>query len=379
MKETGKFPLLPLRGMVVFPSMIIHLDAGRPRSIGAIEQTMLADRRILLIAQNNAEIEEPKSEDLFSVGTIAEVRQIFKLPGGALRVLVEGIERARIRKINVLEKYDEADVVYLHDEIIPSMEMEALARGVVHQFEEWVKATRKIPAEALVSVSIIEDFGRLADLIASHLNLTVEDKQALLDLADVGSRMRKLYAILVHELDVLEIERKLGSEVRQQMEKLQRDYYLREKIKVIQKELGDQDGRQAAVEEYRKRLKAKRCPDTVRKVIEKEIRRLEGTSGYSAETGVIRSYLDCLLELPWEDKTNDTIQIQDAERVLEHDHYGLKKSQGTYFGLFGCASTCVRKRQRKQNRAKISYFMPYRAAWRRQDVVGRFCGASCAT
>ena len=325
MKGTERFPLLPLRGMVVFPSMIIHLDAGRSRSIGAIEQAMLAERRILLVAQNNAEVEEPKPEDLYSMGTVAEVRQIFKLPGGAFRVLVEGIERARIRSVKALDKYDEAEVICLRDAAVPSMELEALTRGVVHQFEEWVKVTRKIPAEALVSVSIIDDSGRLADLISSHLNLSIEDKQALLDLDDVGNRLRKLYAILVHELEVLAIERKLGSEVRQQMEKLQRDYYLREKIKVIQKELGDQDGRQAAIEEYKTALKKKKCSDSVRKVIEKEIRRLEGMSGYSSETGVVRTYLDCLLSLPWEDATKETVQIKKAERILEHDHYGLNK------------------------------------------------------
>ncbi len=325
MKGTGKIPLLPLRGMVVFPSMIIHLDAGRARSVAAIEQAMLAERRIFLVAQKDAEIEEPTPDDLFGMGTIAEIRQIFKLPGGALRVLVEGIARARVQRVRVLEKYDEAEILQLRDEFVPSMEMEALTRGVVHRFEEWVKAARKIPAEALVSVAIIEDSGRLADLIASHLNLTVEDKQILLDLVDVADRMRKLYAFLVHELEVLAIESKLGSEVRQQMEKLQKEYYLREKIKVIQKELGDQDGRQAAIEEYKKRLKEKKYPETVRKTVEKEIRRLEGMSGYSAETAVIRTYVDCLLDLPWEDTTEDTIQIKKASRILEKDHYGLKK------------------------------------------------------
>lgn len=325
MKGIEKIPMLPLRGMVVFPSMIIHLDAGRARSVGAVEQAMLVERRILLVAQKNAELEEPQSGDLFDVGTIAEVRQLFKLPGGALRVLVEGTSRACIQKVNVLEKYDEAEIVQIKDEVTPSLEMEALTRGVVHRFEEWVKATRKIPAEALVSVAIIDDTGRLADLIASHLNLTVEDKQALLELADVGARMRKLYAILVHELEVLAIERKLGTEVHKQMEKMQRDYYLREKIKVIQKELGDQDGRQAAVEEYKKKLEEKSYPEAVQKTIEKEIHRLEGMSGYSAETAVIRTYIDCLMELPWNDSTEDSIQIKKAEQVLENDHYGLKK------------------------------------------------------
>lgn len=352
MKGTEKFPLLPLRGMVVFPSMIIHLDAGRPRSIGAIEQAMLADRRILLVAQKNAEIEEPKPEDLFTMGTVAEVRQIFKLPGGAFRVLVEGIERARVRSVRALEKYDEAEATCLRDAMTSSMELEALTRGVVHQFEEWVKVTRKIPAEALVSVSIIDDSGRLADLISSHLNLSLEDKQALLDLDDVGDRMRKLYAILVHELEVLAIERKLGSEVRQQMEKLQRDYYLREKIKVIQKELGDQDDRQAAIEEYKTALKKKKCPDTVRKAIEKEIRRLEGMSGYSAETGVVRTYLDCLLSLPWEEATKETVQIKKAEHILERDHYGLRKVKERILDYLAVYQLVSKKNRGKKNKTE---------------------------
>ncbi len=325
MKGTEKLPLLPLRGMVVFPSMIIHLDAGRGRSVGAVEQAMLQDHRILLVAQKDADVENPKAGDLFDIGTIAEVRQLFKLPGGALRVLVEGCNRARIRKIKPLEKYDEAEVVSLQDMVAPSIETEALTRGVVHRFEEWVKATRKIPAEALVSVAIIDDSGRLADMIASHLNLTVEDRQQLLELIDVEERMKKLYAILVHELEVLAIENKLGAEVHKQMEKLQRDYYLREKIKVIQKELGDQDGRQAAAEEYRNRLKGKKLPEAVRKTIEKEIRRLEGMTGYTAEVSVVRTYVECLLDLPWSERTKDVIELGKAARVLEHDHYGLKK------------------------------------------------------
>ncbi len=352
MKGTKKIPLLPLRGMVVFPSMIIHLDAGRPRSVGAVEQAMMTDRRILLVAQKDAEIEEPKSGDLFSMGTVAEIRQIFKLPGGALRVLIEGSDRAHISKVKAFEKYDEAEAVILHDEIIPSMELEALTRGVVHQFEEWVKATRKIPAEALVSVSIIEDKGRLADIISSHLNLTIEEKQGLLDIADVDARLRKLYAVLVHELEVLEIEKKLGTEVRQQMEKLQKEYYLREKIKVIQKELGDQDGRQAIIEEYKKKLQEKKCPDYVKKVVDKEIRHLEGITGYSAETGVIRSYIDCLLDLPWEDTTKDTLQIKKAEGILENDHYGLKKVKERILDYLAVYQLVNRKSNKKNDGMK---------------------------
>lgn len=325
MGTTEKLPLLPLRGMVVFPYMILHLDAGRARSVAAVEQAMLGNRRILLAAQIDAEVEEPTPKDLFRIGTIAEVRQIFKMPGGALRMLVEGVGRARIQQVHVMENVDIADVVPLRDRYEPSMEMEALTRGVVHHFEEWVKASRKMPAEALVSVAIIEDVGRLADLIASHLNLTLEDKQELLEDIDVGARLRKLYALLVHELEVLSVEQKIGAEVRQQMEKLQKEYYLREKIKVIQKELGDQDGKQAAVEEYKKRLEEGRYPKEVRETVEKEMKRMESTSGYSAEIGVIRTYIDCLLDLPWEKATKDTIVIGRAARILDRDHYGLTK------------------------------------------------------
>ena len=349
MEGMERIPMLPLRGMVVFPSMIIHLDAGRARSVGAVEQAMLLERRILLVAQKNADIEEPAPGDLFTVGTIAEVRQLFKLPGGALRVLVEGTGRAQVRQVRVLEKYDEAEILPLHDQVTQSLELEALTRGVVHRFEEWVKATRKIPAEALVSVAIIEDSGRLADLIASHLNLTVEDKQAVLELIDVGDRMRRLYAILVHELEVLAIEHKLGTEVHKQMEKLQRDYYLREKIKVIQKELGDQDGRQAAVEEYKKQLEEKKYPEAVQKTIEKEIHRLEGMSGYSAETAVIRTYIDCLIELPWYETTEDSIEIKKAEQVLDRDHYGLKKVKERILDYLAVHKLVMEKKSGKED------------------------------
>ena len=325
MEQAIKMPLLPLRGMVVFPYMIIHLDAGRERSVAALERAMTENRRILLCAQRDPDVNEPKREDLYDVGTVAEVRQLLKMPGGAFRVLVEGICRAELRDFAALENYDQVTVVLHKDEIDGSMEMEALTRSVVHQFEEWVKLSKKIPPEALVSVAIIEDAGRLADLIASHLSLTPETKQEVLELLDVHARMERLFALLTREMEVLALERKIGTQVRRQIEKLQKEYYLREKVKAIQSELGDKDGRQADIAAYQKKLEEEKYPDAVRKVVEKEISRLESSGNYSVESGVIRTYIDCLLDLPWEKMTADTIQMKKAARILEHDHYGLEK------------------------------------------------------
>lgn len=325
MEQAIKMPLLPLRGMVVFPYMIIHLDAGRERSVAALERAMTENRRVLLCAQRDPDVNEPKREDLYDVGTVAEVRQLLKMPGGAFRVLVEGICRAELRDFVALENYDQVTVVLHKDEIDGSMEMEALTRSVVHQFEEWVKLSKKIPPEALVSVAIIEDAGRLADLIASHLSLTPETKQEVLELLDVHARMERLFALLTREMEVLALERKIGTQVRRQIEKLQKEYYLREKVKAIQSELGDKDGRQADISAYQKKLEEGKYPDAVRKVVEKEIARLESSGNYSAESGVIRTYIDCLLDLPWEKMTADTIQMKKAARILEHDHYGLEK------------------------------------------------------
>lgn len=325
MSEIRKLPLLPLRGMIVFPFMIIHLDVGRERSVAALEEAMVRDRQILLVAQKVAEVDEPKSVDLFGVGTVAEVRQLLKLPGGALRVLVEGQKRASIRSYEELENFAEVTIEEFTDVMEESMEMEALTRAVVHEFEQWVKLSKKIPAETLVSVAIIDDAGRLGDLIASHLSLKIEDRQALLEQIDVKSRMELLYKILARELEVLEMERKIGVRVRKQMEKIQKDYYLREQIKAIQKELGDQDDKTEDIENYRSRIENGVYPEEVQKVIEKEIHRMEGMASMSAEMGVIRTYIETLLELPWEELSEDNIDIKMAEGILDHDHYGLKK------------------------------------------------------
>ena len=325
MAEMLKMPLLPLRGMMVFPYMIIHLDVGRERSVAALEQAMVQDRRIFLAAQRDADVDAPGQKDIYEIGTIAEIRQLVKLPGGTIRVLVEGLHRARMLSYAELESYVEVELEEYKDAIDNSMEMEGLNRAVIHAFEKWVKLSKKMPAETMVSVAIIDDAGRLGDLIASHLNLKLEEKQALLELVDVRARLEKLYELLQREMDVLEIERRIGQRVRHQMEKIQKEYYLREQIKAIQKELGDKDDKTEEIEEYRERLRKGSYPEEVRKAVEKEIHRLESLSNMSAETGVIRSYVDCLLELPWETVSEDAVDIHAAEKILNADHYGLEK------------------------------------------------------
>ncbi len=325
MAETRTLPVLPLRGMTVFPYMIIHLDVGRERSMAALEQAMVDDRRVLLVAQRDAEVDSPQGKDLYEVGTVAEVRQLLKMPGGTMRVLVEGLHRGVIEGFQALEHHDEVAVTAYEDEQHSSLEMEALSRGVSHEFEEWVKLSKKIPAETLVSVAIMDDAGRLADLIASHLNLKVETKQELLSCIDIKARLEKLYAVLAHELEIMKMEQKIGVQVRKQMDKIQKDYYLREQIKAIHKELGDKDDRTSEIEEYQKRLAEGEYPENVKKTVEKELKRLDGMSNMNSETSVIRNYLDWLLDLPWCKESELQVDINEAKRVLDHDHYGLTK------------------------------------------------------
>jgi len=325
MDTNRKMPLLPLRVIMVFPYMIIHLDVGREKSIAALEEAMVHDRIIMLSAQKDAAVEQPGQDDIFEIGTIAEVKQLLKLPGGTIRVLVEGLHRAKILKRNELEKYYEVEIEEFDETVEPSLELEALTRAVVHEFEQWVKLSKKIPPETLVSVVIVEDAGRLCDLIASHLNLKLDDKQELLTATDVKVRLEKLYEILAREMEVLEIERKISGRVRKQMEKIQKDYYLREQMKAIQKELGDKDDKSAEIEEYQKKLAAGTYPDDVVERINKELIRLEKMSSLSSETGVIRTYLDWLFSLPWDNATKEQLNIKEAEKILNKDHYGLEK------------------------------------------------------
>ena len=323
MAELRTLPLLPLRGMVVFPYMMIHIDVGRDRSMAAIEEAMVENREVMLTTQTDAEAEEFTFKELYPVGVVAEIRQVIKLPGDTVRVLVEGKHRAVIHEYHEQENFDTAEVEEFTDKIDTSMNMEALNRAVVHQFEEWVRLSKKIPPETLVSVAIIDDAGRLADLIASHLNLKVETRQELLAAIDVKERLEKLYAVLTREMEILQMEHKIGKQVRKQMDKIQKDYYLREQIKAIRQELGDSN--KGEIDEARQKLNEGNYPDEVKKAVEKELNRLESLSNMHAETGVIRNYVDCLLELPWNEESEDTVDIAAAKKILDEDHYGLTK------------------------------------------------------
>lgn len=320
-----RVPLLPLRGLLVYPTMVLHLDVGREKSIKALERAMLEDNMILLCSQSEINIEEPTQADIYRVGTIAKVRQMLKLPNGTIRVLVEGIIRAEIIEFLSSEEYYEVTAKDLPEQEISDPEMDAMVRTVLTQFEHYINLSKKVTPETLAAVSDIDEPGRLADVICSHLSLKIKDKQEILETIDVRLRLEKLLDILNNEREVLELERKISQRVRKQMEKTQKEYYLREQMKAIQKELGDKEGRATEVEELRALLEETEVPEKVKDKIEKEIDRLERMPPASAEGGVIRNYVDWLLGLPWSKFTEDDLDIVRAEAILNEDHYGLEK------------------------------------------------------
>ncbi|TKH46608.1 endopeptidase La [Paenibacillus sp. FSL R10-2782] len=320
-----RFPLLPLRGLLVYPSMVLHLDVGREKSVKALEKAMVEDNLILLCSQSEVNIEEPAQEDIFRVGTVAKVRQMLKLPNGTIRVLVEGLERAEIIQYTDNEEYYEVLAKELHEAENVHPETDALMRTVLTQFEHYINLSKKVTPETLAAVSDIEEPGRLADVITSHLTLKIKEKQDILETIDVTQRLEKLLDILNNEREVLELERKINQRVKKQMEKTQKEYYLREQMKAIQKELGEKEGRAGEVEELRNQLSELELPAPVKEKVEKEIDRLEKMPASSAEGGVIRNYVDWLLSLPWNKFTDDDLDIVKAEEILNDDHYGLDK------------------------------------------------------
>ncbi|WP_134699983.1 endopeptidase La [Ammoniphilus sp. YIM 78166] len=322
-----EIPLLPLRGLLVFPSMVLHLDVGREKSVRALEKAMVEDNLILLATQEEVHLEEPTKEQIYKVGTVARIKQMLKLPNGTIRVLVEGLKRARINNFVKEDDFFEVHITILEEVVDDQAEVEALIRTVLKAFEQYIKLSKKVTPETLASVSDIEEPGRLADVITSHLVLKMKDKQDILETIEVKPRLEKLLDILNNEREVLELERKIGQRVKKQMEKTQKEYYLREQMKAIQKELGDKEGRAGEVEELRKQLKESTAPERIIEKIEKEIERLEKTPPTSAEGNVIRTYIDWLLSLPWTKKTEDNLDIRNAEKVLDEDHYGLEKAK----------------------------------------------------
>jgi len=319
-------PLLPLRDVVVFPHMVIPLFVGRPKSIKALELAMEADRRIMLVAQKAAAKDEPSVSDMFDVGCVSTILQMLKLPDGTVKVLVEGQQRALVTSIEDAETHFAATVtpVEATPEANKPSEIEALRRAVMQQFDQYVKLNKKIPPEILTSISSIDDPGRLADTIAAHLPLKLENKQLVLDLADVKARLENLFEQLDREVDILNVDKKIRGRVKRQMEKNQRDFYLNEQVKAIQKELGEGD-EGADIEEIEKKIKLAKMPAEARKKAEGELKKLKLMSPMSAEATVVRNYIDVLTGLPWSKKTKIKHDLVNAEGVLNEDHYGLDK------------------------------------------------------
>lgn len=324
-------PLLPLRDVVVFPHMVIPLFVGRPKSIKALEAAMDAERRIMLVAQKAAAKDDPLVTDMFDVGCVSTILQMLKLPDGTVKVLVEGQQRARVNKIDEGESHFSANVTPLEVVAEPEQkprgkasEVEALRRAVMQQFDQYVKLNKKIPPEILTSISGIDDAGRLADTIAAHLPLKLDSKQAVLDLASVKERLENLYEQIEREVDILNVDKKIRGRVKRQMEKNQRDFYLNEQVKAIQKELGEgEDG--ADLDEVEKKIKTAKMPKEALKKAEAELKKLKLMSPMSAEATVVRTYIDVLTGLPWASKTKIKQDLGAAELVLNEDHYGLDK------------------------------------------------------
>ena len=317
-------PLLPLRDVVVFPHMVIPLFVGRPKSIKALEAAMEAGRQIMLVAQKAAGKDEPKPEDMFEVGCVSSILQMLKLPDGTVKVLVEGLQRATTNSISEPGEHFVAEVTPIPPETDHKPEVEALRRAVTQQFDQYVKLNKKIPPEILTSIGGIDDPGRLADTIAAHLPLKLDAKQAVLDLSDVAKRLEKLLDLLEHEVDILQVEKRIRGRVKRQMEKSQREYYLNEQVKAIQKELGDgEEG--ADMEELEKKIVAAKMPKEARKKADAELKKLKLMSPMSAEATVVRNYIDTLVNLPWSKKTKIKHDLANASVVLNEDHYGLDK------------------------------------------------------
>ncbi|MGB4304500.1 MAG: endopeptidase La [Syntrophomonadaceae bacterium] len=319
-------PMLPLRGVLVFPYTVIHLDVGRKKSISAIEEAMMDTKEIFLATQKEAQTDEPEIEDIYTAGTVAEIKQILKMPGGTMRVLVEGLHRAKITRFISSEPYMQVEIEeYKEDNEPKTPELDALMRTLISELEQYVRLSKKIPPETVVSVMAIEEPGRLADVIASHLSLRIQEKQKVLEARDVAHRLELLCEMLATEMEVLELERKINIRVRKQMEKTQKEYYLREQMKAIQKELGDKDERVAEVEELKERINKAKLPKEAYEKAYKELERLEKMPPMVAEAVVVRNYLDWLLSLPWSVETKDRLDLKVAERILDEDHYGLEK------------------------------------------------------
>ncbi|EIW00638.1 endopeptidase La [Thermoanaerobacter siderophilus] len=320
-------PMIPLRGLTIFPYMVLHFDIGREKSIRALEEAFMKNQLIFVTTQKEAEIEDPSIDDVYKVGTITKVKQMLKLPGELIRVLVEGISRAEIQQVTRDDEFFEVEVIEKEEqkEIEKTPELEALMRSVISAFEEYVNMTSRLPIDSLYSVISIEEPGRLADMIAAHISLNTNQSQQLLECFDVNKRLETLLGFLMKELEILNIEREINAKVRSQIDKLQKEYYLREQLKAIKAELGETDEIDQEIEEYEKKINEKDLPEEVRKKAKEELKRLSKMAPGSAEASVVRTYLDWILDLPWNYETEDILDLKRAQKILDEDHYGLKK------------------------------------------------------
>ncbi|MGE5380304.1 MAG: endopeptidase La [Methylocystaceae bacterium] len=321
-----ELPLLPLRGVLVFPYMVIHLDVGREKSINSIDEAMINDKLIFLATQKEAQTDDPSDDDIYLTGVVAEIKQVLKMPGGTMRVLVEGLNRGTVKEVLSFDPFMQVRIEQYNEELSEkTAEVEALVRTLINQFEQYVRMSKKVPPETVSSVVAIEEGGRLADTIASHLNLRIQDKQSVLEAFGTRERLEMVCGILAKEMEVLELERKINIRVRKQMEKTQKEYYLREQIKAIQKELGDKEDRSSEVEELREKIAEAKLPPEAHEKAIKELERLERMPPMVAEGVVVRNYLDTLLSLPWSNETRDRLEMKAAEKILDEDHFGLEK------------------------------------------------------
>lgn len=324
-KEQKILPLIPLRGITIFPYMVMHFDVGREKSILALEDAMLNNQEIFLVSQKDAKLEEPIEDDIYKIGTICIIKQILKLPGDTVRVLVEGTNRARIINYVQQEPFFKGELELLIDlDCVEDKKCEALVRTVRKAFDEYIKISGNMPTEVLISLDDLESPGRLADVISSYLMLKSEKKQELLEAFDAADRLEKLLVVLNNEIDILKIERKIGVKVKNKIDKVQKEYYLREQLKAIQEELGEEDEDKKEISRYKNKINKAKLPKQVKEKALYELDRLKNTGSYSAEGGVIRTYLDWIIELPWNKETEDNLDVKRARETLENEHYGLE-------------------------------------------------------
>ncbi|HJN25764.1 MAG TPA: endopeptidase La, partial [Rhodospirillales bacterium] len=319
------YPVLPLRDIVVFPHMIVPLFVGRDKSVRALEDVMQDNKQVLLLAQKNAAEDDPSVDDIYNVGTVATVLQLLKLPDGTVKVLVEGGQRARVTGYVENDKFFEAQASLLDDPESDDQELEALSRSVVTQFDHYIKLNKKIPPEALVSINQIDAPDKLADTIASHLALKISEKQELLETETVAERLERVYSFMESEIGILQVEKKIRNRVKRQMEKTQREYYLNEQLKAIQKELGDGEDGNDKTSEIEERIAKTRLSKEAKEKTLAELKKLKNMSPMSAEATVVGNYLDWMLSIPWKKRSRVNKDIKKAQSILDADHYGLKK------------------------------------------------------